>query len=102
MVAPSARGLSSQTGAATQRPRLPQIAVEAPDVADELLRRLVRREVAAARVHVPADDILVVALREPADSAEVAAESGQADRDRRRLGRLVDRVGVLVVQPPGR
>ena len=56
-------------------------AEELPHVADQQVRRVVRRPVAAAVVLVPVDDVGVVALGELADRLEVARELGQADRD---------------------
>jgi hypothetical protein len=59
---------------------LAELSVDRPDISDRLARGLVGREVAAARVHVPADDLLLIALGEAPDAAEVAVEAGQADR----------------------
>src|SRR5688572_3022805 len=67
---------------------------EVPDVADQLVRRLVCGEVPAVVVHGPAHDIRVIALGEAADAAEIATEPGERHRDRRRLVRALDHVRV--------
>ena len=71
--------------AVVRRAGLAEAGEERPDVADELVRRLVRREVPTAVEHGPANDVGVVTLGEPADPAEVAAEPRERQRERRRV-----------------
>ncbi len=57
---------------------------ELADVADQLVRGVARREVAAAVVVAPMDDVGVVAIGEPADRLEVVGEDRDAGRRRGR------------------
>src|SRR5215204_1537359 len=77
-----------------------QCAVELADVVNVEIGCLVCGEVAAGVVRRPTDDVSVVSLGESADPVEVASESGQADRQRRRFGGR-RRVCILVVESGG-
>jgi hypothetical protein len=67
------------------------------DVVDEEIGGVVSGPVAATVVLIPGDDVAMVALGEAADGREVVGEAGQARRDRRRLGRALGMV-ILVVE----
>src|SRR5918997_5521311 len=78
---------------ARELPLSPEPAEELADVADEEFGGVVGGPVAAAVELAPGDDVLVVALCEPADRPEVVGEARQADG---RSGRLGGMFGALV------
>src|SRR5262249_59351073 len=90
-LASAAVALVSRWGSGSSEP-----AEEPPHVAHQQTRHFMRRKVTAMVVHVPGDDVGVVAVREAADAAEVASERGDADRDAGRLGRLLGGGSILV------
>ena len=77
--------------------RSAELAEELADVGDQQVGGVVGGPVAAAVELAPGGDVVVIAFGEAAQWAEVVGERGQADREGRRLGRLL-LVRVLVVE----
>src|SRR5262245_39034556 len=73
------------------------MSVELANVADEQVRHLVCRVVAASVVGMPGNDVAVVAFGQTPNRPEVVREAGEPGGDRRRLARAFGGVHVVVV-----
>ena len=79
---------------------LAQWTEELPYVADQQGGRILGGVVTAGVVHVPRDDVLMVALGEGPDGLEVVGEIGQSEWHRGWFGWYVLGVGIFVVTTP--